>query len=498
MKLTRTLLVALLLCCVSLIQAQSPPPGNLSGSSLRNWLKSNWYDGQHNQLGYTNARRKMYNFIDNQNNKIEDVYSGYLKTWTYGGSGTNPSPINCEHTVPQSLFGSSEPMRSDLHHLFPAHSSPNNSRASWPFGEISDPQTTKWWKNGSSQTSIPSSGIDAYSEYKYGFFEPRESHKGNAARAVFYFYTMYPSQAGSISNLGDINTLYQWHLQDPVDASERSRNDRIETYQGDRNPYVDYPELVARAWGFATSSGGLLISEYVEGSSNNKAIELTNLSGSAINLGQYSLRKQVNGSGGWDSGVSLSGSLPSGGVYVVAYSSASSAIQGVADLSTSSSTLAFNGNDPIGLFQNGSLIDIVGTFNGGSSNFAVNVTLRRKSSISQPSSSYSASEWDSYGQDNIANLGSYGGSKMQDIPAAATLLVSPNPFSDRIKIEAELDMSGQVQLELLDLNGRVLLRNAIAPGETLELETSELPAGMYILRQDTGGNSHCSRLWKRQ
>ncbi|MFC2103994.1 GEVED domain-containing protein [Bacteroidota bacterium] len=65
---------------------------------------------------------------------------------------------------------------------------------------------------------------------------------------MFYFYTMYPTQAGDMSLVGDIDVFYQWHLDDPVDAAEIERNGEIETYQGDRNPYIDHPELVARAW----------------------------------------------------------------------------------------------------------------------------------------------------------------------------------------------------------------------------------------------------------
>ena len=239
--------------------AQIPAPTNLNGNDLKVWLKANYYDGKHITLGYdgaNGARSKMYNFIDNQNNTIVGVYSGYVKSWTAGGTGTNPDPINCEHTVPQSFFGKSEPMRSDIHHLFPTYKNWNSVRSNYPFSEIDDNQTTRWMRNTTSVSSIPSTNIDEYSEQANQMFEPREDHKGNVDRAVFYFYTMYPTQAGNISRVGDLNTLYQWHLNDPVDANERARNNSIEQFQGDRNPYVDYPDLVARAWGFATGGGG--------------------------------------------------------------------------------------------------------------------------------------------------------------------------------------------------------------------------------------------------
>lgn len=250
--------LALTLGCLfmSICAWAQTPPSNLEGTSLRSWLKTNYYDGKHRALGYTDARRKMYNYIDNKNNKIVGVYSGYAKSWSYGGTGTNPDPINCEHTIPQSFFGKSEPMKSDIHHLFPTYKNWNSVRSNYAFAEIDDNQTTSWMRNTSSQSSIPSSNIDEYSEYANGKFEPREDHKGNVARAVFYFYTMYPTQAGSITSVGNLNTLYQWHLDDPVDAAEIARNNSIAQYQGNRNPYVDQPNLVARAWGFSDGSTG--------------------------------------------------------------------------------------------------------------------------------------------------------------------------------------------------------------------------------------------------
>lgn len=248
--------LTMLCLLVSTLTWAQTPPANIDGEALRTWLKSNFYDGKHNSLGYSTARQKMYNHIDNKNNTIVGVYSGYVKPWTAGGTGTNPSPINCEHTVPQSFFGKSEPMRSDIHHLFPTYSNWNSARSNYPFAEIDDNTTTKWMRGSSSQTSIPSSNINEYSEAASSKFEPREDHKGNVARAVFYFYTMYPTQAGSITSVGNLSMLYQWHLNDPADAAEIARNNAIAQYQGSRNPYVDYQDLAGRAWGFTTGGGG--------------------------------------------------------------------------------------------------------------------------------------------------------------------------------------------------------------------------------------------------
>lgn len=250
-----------LLCFILLLSslaalAQDPtPPAGMQGIELRTWLLQNWYNPYHNTLGYTPAREIMYGTIDNTAGQIYCVYTGFYQPASFTSF---PDPINTEHTVPQSWFNSMEPMRSDIHHIFPTHMDVNNARGSLPFGEVIDSQTDDWFiGNGSGITvtsSIPTSNIDDYSEvYSNNHFEPKEATKGNTARAIFYFYTMYPNQAGDISLLANINTLYQWHLDDPVDAMEINRDNLVQQYQGNYNPYIHSPELLPLAWGFTTS-----------------------------------------------------------------------------------------------------------------------------------------------------------------------------------------------------------------------------------------------------
>ncbi|MCR5889442.1 endonuclease [Hymenobacter sp. J193] len=250
----------LLLSGVAQAQTKLPPApsATLRGEELRTWLRENWYDGKRQVLGYDQARGRMYNYIDNFDNKLTCVYSGYQQSFKLdsSGTGTGVAPINCEHTVPQSWFNEAVRMRSDVHHLFPTYDKWNSDRGSDPFAEIPDNTTQKWIRGLQSQSSIPTSNIDEYSEDTGSQFEPREDHKGNLARAVFYFYTMHAGQnfdagKGVITAVASLETLYKWHLQDPVDKHELERNRRAAKAQGNFNPYIAYPELVARAWGFA-------------------------------------------------------------------------------------------------------------------------------------------------------------------------------------------------------------------------------------------------------
>ena len=81
-------------------------------------------------LGYTTAKDIMYHDIDNIDGQNQCVYTG---RWHTAGSG-----VNCEHTWPQSQFGRAEPMKSDLHHLFPTESRVNSARTHLRFGNIID------------------------------------------------------------------------------------------------------------------------------------------------------------------------------------------------------------------------------------------------------------------------------------------------------------------------------------------------------------------------
>jgi endonuclease I len=234
------------------------PPATLQGQDLKDWLRQNWYDGRRVVLSYNDARGKMYNYIDNQSGRVVCVYSGYAENVRLDSSSTSTGVvdrINCEHTVPQSWFDEAVRMRSDIHHLFPTYDTWNSDRGSDPFAEIPDAQTQKWVRGTSSQSTIPTSNIDEYSEDTNSQFEPREDHKGNLARSIFYFYTMHQGQKFDpgkdvITAAANLSTLYQWHLADPVDARETERNRRTAKSQGNFNPYITYPDLVARAWGF--------------------------------------------------------------------------------------------------------------------------------------------------------------------------------------------------------------------------------------------------------
>ena len=193
----------------------------------------------HYQLGYNLARDRMFDTIDKQpGDTIECVYSG-RKIKAANRTQAQSQDFNTEHTWPQSLFNSSEPMLSDLNHLFPTDATANSIRSNYQFGIVVSGIT---WSVGGSKLGRNSSNQIV--------FEVRDKNKGNTARAVLYFVLRYPQNFGTFVNSYQEGVLRNWHKIDPVDTIEIKRNNYIFNYQQKRNPLIDHPEFVDRIYSF--------------------------------------------------------------------------------------------------------------------------------------------------------------------------------------------------------------------------------------------------------
>ncbi len=153
-----------------------------------------------------------------------------------------------------------------------------------------------------------------------------------------------------------------------------------------------------------TTEGVIIISEYVEGSSYNKALEIANISDVPVDLSVYTLREISNEKTEWEDTFQLEGTLNPGEVLVIANDQASAEILDLADFVTGSGVVNFNGDDVTGLFLNGELIDMMGEI-GDTPDYAKDVTLRRKSTVTAPSTVFTAEEWEILAKDTIDGLG---------------------------------------------------------------------------------------------
>ena len=243
--------------------------------------------------------------------------------------------------------------------------------------------------------------------------------------------------------------------------------------------------------GGTSSANELFFSEYVEGSSNNKALEIANVTSNPIDLSVYSIKRNGNGGATWSAPLNLSGTIAAGDVYVIINGSAS--IQKLIDeadyvhpnttSTNNGEPINFNGNDPVGLFKNDVLIDIIGVFNGGTANFAKDVTLRRKSSVVNPNTNFDlVNEWDQFSIDTVDNIG---------IHDAATASVSdellekiniyPNPIANNTIYITNNSTILIEEIVIYTINGKEVYRTS--KEITNEgLKVNSLSTGTYFIK----------------
>jgi len=170
-------------------------------------------------LGYSEAKKRIFLDIDNNDKWVECIYTGRVEQIT---QVPKPEDMNIEHSWPQS-HGATGIAKSDMHHLFATDSLANNHRGNLPFGEVAAPT----WEQGGSKCDGRQ-------------FEVRPAYRGDIARAKFYFSVRYNKSI----DRSEEETLKKWHHEDPVDSKEKSRNERINDFQKNRNPFVDHSEFI--------------------------------------------------------------------------------------------------------------------------------------------------------------------------------------------------------------------------------------------------------------
>lgn len=244
-------LYLLLLFVASLLQAQYQHQAifpTYSGSTLLDSLVAVYKP--RTTLSYDNARDTLYAVIYREQDSVECVYTGHKLPLPMGvdpstslyRSGVS-SGISAEHTIPQSKGARYGNAKSDMHHLYPARIGANSARNNFPFATIDAADATHWYYLTAMERT-PSLTPELYSKLDSfaSVFEPRMVHRGNAARAIFYFYTMYKQEADAADPTffaRQLPSLCQWHLDDPVDQLEWERTFKMAQYQeGKVNPFV--------------------------------------------------------------------------------------------------------------------------------------------------------------------------------------------------------------------------------------------------------------------
>jgi hypothetical protein len=324
-------------------------------------------------------------------------------------------------------------MVSDINHLFPVDEPANSARANYPFGPVVSNIT--WQVGGSKLGRNPNGQI---------VFEPRDSHKGDVARVMFYFLLHYPSNYGTFMDAIQESYLRQWYRTDPVSTKEILRANAIAVYQGRRNPLVDHPEFIDR------------ISYFRVNTPPPQSPDIA-ISPSAITFGSITVGDSLD----WKLLIMNNG---------------------VAPLSISSITLQSPSSD----FQVGSFVGSI-----PADSFEV---VRIRFRPTQPNQTYAntlviQSNDPDEGTVNLSLSGSSGttGVASQTLPDKFELFQNyPNPFNPSTTISYQLSTTELVSLKVFDILGREIttLANEVkTPGKHSAMwDAADFPSGVYFYR----------------
>ena len=262
----------------------------------------------------------------------------------------------------------------------------------------------------------------------------------------------------------------------------------------------------------ATTSAGafngvseLFISEYTEpaaGSGNQKAIEIVNLSGATINLSAYSIQKQSNG-GSWVDDYPLgNGNIIPGDVFVIVHADVSEQIlideadlYGPPNIDTFpyqfGSPMNFNGNDPIGLYKNGVLIDIIGE-EDRTSDHIHNKTWRRKATIIAPNTRFDTTEWEVLPAGTLDNFGSHSSTLNTNNIVLDTFKMYPNPTNGN---KVYFNLSQDTHIQIYNVLGKLVLNTKLSR-EQNSINVTDLSKGVYMVKIKTGTQATLKKLIK--
>ena len=212
--------------------------------------------------GYENDNTVLLFYTENPNGS--DAYEYNHGSRQCGNYNSEDDCYNREHIVPQSSFGSADPMQNDIHHVIPSDGYVNGQRGSLPFGTVGSANWTS--QNGSKR------GTSSVAGYGGQVFEPIDEFKGDIARMLLYFAVRYEDEVtdsswdnhtttnnplnGTIDQVYEtwyLQLLYKWHNEDQVSDREILRNNEAYDFQGNRNPFIDHPEYVENIWGSVLS-----------------------------------------------------------------------------------------------------------------------------------------------------------------------------------------------------------------------------------------------------
>ena len=269
---------------------------NAAKTCVSNHQRLDYYGLPANWI-YTDVYPELYDGMQ----RWWEMYSDepyLIRTGQTPNSSFSANRMQREHSVPKSWWkrnGDVEytPAYTDLWNLYPSDGAANQAKSNYPFGVCRSVEYT----NGVTRVGPPVSGQGGGCGM---VFEPADEYKGDFARTIFYMATVYDDLPWAINYMFTANstyptlrswaveTLLQWSRRDPVSQKEIDRNDAVESQQGNRNPFIDFPELAEYIWGtrmqetFLIAEQGGQITPPIEGDPEITAP----VSGEALDFGE--------------------------------------------------------------------------------------------------------------------------------------------------------------------------------------------------------------------
>ncbi len=194
--------------------------------------------------------------------QIWDMYSDSVSYFSYHYG------LEREHCVPKSWWneddivtatGDNSVQYCDLFNMYPANGDANQAKLNYPLCDVTSGSS---FDNGSALV-----GYSSRTDYTGKAFEPADEYKGDFARTYLYMatcyqdidtwntysYCMFVSEDYPGFTDWSLDLLLEWCTNDPVSTKETDRNDAVYQIQGNRNPYIDYPEMINAIWSDTTS-----------------------------------------------------------------------------------------------------------------------------------------------------------------------------------------------------------------------------------------------------
>jgi endonuclease I len=228
----------------------------------------------------------------------------------------------------------------------------------------------------------------------------------------------------------------------------------------------------------------LYISKYLEGSSNNKALEITNKTGHAVNLNNYRLSIQFPSGSNYyfPAPYELEGTIQNNETFVILNPNAnfSCYTTSQAKFATAAPQLTFSGSQYLELRYKSSTVDALGVTSTNNSSALANVSLYRKGNISQPTATFNSNEWDSYPSDYCQSLGTLSTSDLTS--SVSAFRIYPNPVQDQIFIDGKTENIQSAQI--IDFSGKQVYSEKQPFRNKKSISVQNLVPGSYLLKID--------------